>query len=176
MSHLHNQMSPPSWSVPILLGAAFVVLVQGLLQVAVGDAACCCAPLLALLYGFLPAFVAQRRDALLTPGQGFAVAFIATGIGMLVWAVSNYLYTGGTVPAGYEEAIREALENQPDLPPEEREALVDMLIAVHPYVPVILTAVVSLIAAFVGLITSLIFRPRFPPDQAPPHTGDPTGV
>ena len=51
-----------------------------------------------------------------------------------------------------------------------------MLIAVHPYVPVILTAVVSLIAAFVGLITSLIFRPRFPPDQAPPHTGDPTGV
>jgi len=178
--HMHHGSPPPGWAVPILVGAASALLVQGALGVLAnsdqGCFLCCCAPVVALPYGFLPAFIAQRRDPTLTPGQGLAIAAIATGIGTVAWAIVIAATTDSSAIEKFESVVREALveveRTAPPgqkLSPEDRDRVIAALVGVYPYLPVIQAAVLSLMAGVVGLLTVLIFRPRrrapAPPQQ-----------
>lgn len=153
----------PSWAVPIAFGAVFTFVLQALLAVGqalpvmpVQFAACCCCAVGFLPSGFVPAFLAARRDPLLTAGQGFSVAFIAVGLGAIVWAMLGALSASSLDP----QLIRESVEaTQTGVPAEQRlsseelDELVAFLVRVLPFVPAIQAAVTTVLAGFVGMMT-----------------------
>jgi len=97
----------PSWRWPIALGALSTlvlhlpVLWENLLWVAL----CASFGVTGMFCGVLPAWIALRRDPQPTLGSGFAVSFIATGIGAVSLAVTTLL-RGFSIPAEQEEAWR----------------------------------------------------------------------
>ena len=78
---------------PIAVTAMVTVLVQWVPFLFAGIApqlACattCCCGVGWIPVGVLAALLVMQRDPLITPGQGFSVSFIATGIGSVVSAI-----------------------------------------------------------------------------------------
>lgn len=165
----------PSWAVPIAAGAfgTFVLLLlfgigQTVPQASVAlTSACCCAAGF-LPYGFLPAWIATRRDPRLTPGQGFAVAFIGVGLGTVVWAVLNTPSFQQVDPALLREWFETAQEGMPveqRRSKEEIDQMFETTRALIPYVPAIYATVTTLLAGFVGMLTVRIVRGRARPPE-----------
>jgi hypothetical protein len=160
--------TPPSWLVPILIGAAFTFVVQALwdaIDPGYGTGACCCGTVSSVVYGFLPAFVAQRRDPSLHAGQGFVVAFIGVGLAMVVWAAIHWGSTDAERIGEFERFVREQMEQAgqqagTQLTAEERDEAVRMLVEAFPFIPVVTAGVVTVLAGLGGLLTALVFQPR----------------
>lgn len=158
--HPPDPHSTPSWLVPIVTGAVVTFAglfvlgrvaldTQGPLSVATG----CCCVLSFVPFGALPAWVAARRDPLLTAGHGFAVAFIAVGLGALVWAGLEATYGAEIDP---EEVRRQMVEQAPPdstLSEEEIQRVADCVVAAFPYMPAVAASVTTLLAGFVGMMT-----------------------
>jgi hypothetical protein len=164
----------PTWTVPILFGASATFVLTGLLtfmmstpNAGVRLTACCCCGAAFIPYGLIPALVAMRRDPTLTTAQGFAVSFIAVGIGMVVWA--GMIVLSGETPSVDPAVLRQQLvDYQKDLPEdqkstaEELDAMVDFTIGLLPYVPVIVATGMTLLAGLAGMLFTSITRPRLP--------------
>jgi hypothetical protein len=151
----------PSWAVPIAFGALFTFVLQALIAVGqavpvVQFAACCCCAVGFVPSGFVPAFLAARRDPHLTAGQGFAVSFIAVGIGTIAWAVIGALSVSSQDPQLIRDAVMAAQEGLPAdqrLEQEELDALTDFLRAVLPFVPAVQAAVTTVFAGIAGMLS-----------------------
>ncbi len=169
---------PPSWVTPIAIGAVFAFVVGGLPMLFTGargpdsvGLSCCCGMVLFVPFGFLPAFLALRRDPYTTPGQGFTVAFIAVGIGQILWAIMQSLGIDSDSIAEFESQLREfmqaANQEQPAdrrLAAEDLDAVVESVVRMLPYLPVFTAGIVSLLSGLVGLFSVAVFRSRRPPE------------
>lgn len=153
----------PSWAVPIAFGAVFTFVLQALWTIGqalpvlpVQFAACCCCAGSFLPSGFVPAFLAARRDPHLTAGQGFAVAFIAVGLGTIVWAVIGALSASSHDPQLIRDAVAAAQDGAPAdqrLSGEELDQLTDFLVSILPFVPAVQAAVTTVLAGLAGMLT-----------------------
>ena len=89
----------PSWHWPIAFGAAGTVVLhmpvlwENLLWVAL----CASFGVTGMFCGVLPAWLALRRDPQPTLGSGFAVSFIAVGLGAISLAITT-LWRGFALP------------------------------------------------------------------------------
>ena len=177
------QPSAPSWIRPIFLGslvaiACYVLPYLSMLAVPVASCAltpCFCGVAL-LPMGFVPAWLAALQDPRTTPGQGFTVSFIASGIGGIV---ANLPFALGSNELDREEMLRrmhESLEESAAtgrIPADQVEQVKQMgewVVDVMPYVPIVVAAAGTVAAGVVGMITvaSMISRRarRMPPPDA----------
>jgi hypothetical protein len=153
----------PPWTVPIAFGAVFTFVLQALLTIGqalpvlpVQFAACCCCCVGFVPSGFVPAFLAARRDPHLTAGQGFAVAFIAVGLGTIFWTLLGATSASGYDPQLIRDAVVAAQDGVPaeqQLSAEELEELTAFLVTVLPFVPAVQAAVTTVLAGIAGMIT-----------------------
>ncbi len=171
----------PSWLPPIAIGAlataAGTMLLLGLVFSGIPSAstpAQCCCSIAFVPFGALPAWLAFRRDRRLTPGQGFAVAFIAVGLGSVLWAGSMVLTHG--MPEFDAAGLRKTLEEQEQKKPENErvpQEQVDRVIAfmqqVWSFVPAVVALLLTVFGGLSGLITASILRSRAPPATSPPE-------
>ena len=104
------------------------------------------------------------------PVQGFAVSFIAPGIGALAVAFVVMGVQGWEVPPDFLEQARETLEElNRDVPageqrsPEEIEELVEIFGQVAQFMPVIASGLVIVVGGLSGLVTVLFMGRRVPP-------------
>ncbi len=173
----------PSWNLPITVGAILAFFTQILVGTAMQHpvlwcvASCaCCGGVIPL--GWLPAFLAKKRDPWLASSQGFVIAFIAVGLGSLA-AAAIQVFAPIKVPApqgqdaDWREALRKAFteaqrDGAADLDPAEFERALDAVEKLLPYVPVVVAAVLTVISAFVGMVTVALMRAPQPPPQPPP--------
>ncbi len=158
----------PSWTGPIVIGAITTVLTQlmvSVLAAVVPAAASCCCMFEAIPLGLIPAWLAVSRDPRLTPGQGFAVSFIAVGIGSLCVAVvaSLELRSVDTTALRHElmQMIAQWAEasGQP-MPEAERAARAEQLIGMRQYVPAVVATVLTVLAGITGMIGVRFARQR----------------
>jgi hypothetical protein len=170
--HGHPEPERRSWLPPIVIGALVTYAGSALLIWAmfaglpgVGVVAQCACTLAFVPFGAIPAWLTFRRDPALTPGQGFAVAFIAVGLGSVLWAGARI--ASSEVPRLDTPAIREAIErSQEELPADERasaeqiDATIRFLEAVWPYVPAILALLLTVFGGLSGLVTAVILQAR----------------
>lgn len=187
MSQLPLQPPPPSWLPTIFVGALAVVAVQlllaafGVVASAVAPAGpvpgvvaqcsllCCCA-LQPLPIGAFIGFMAWRRDPALTPGQGFAVSFIAAGVGTLIMAVPQVLSASSVDDR--ERQIREVLQQMNEtattkMSPEAIQEVASGAAELTPYIPVVSALVVTVFAGICGLFTVGYLRSRGAPPVVP---------
>ncbi|HLQ38089.1 MAG TPA: hypothetical protein VK348_09825 [Planctomycetota bacterium] len=141
----------PSWIVPVAVGALATAALHGF---AVQDNilwlcfSCGCT---GMPVGLLPALLAVRRDPLMGAGSGFALAFIATGLGAI-------LVAGMTVWRGFDisddelEALRQSWANLKMTPPEIQRNI-DFL---HHYGGTIAVFVAGLIALNGGISGAVV--------------------
>lgn len=169
---------------PILFGAAVAFLTTALLglltsipNAAANFAACCCCAGTFVPFGVVPSIVALRRDPGLSVAQGFAVSFIAVGVGMIAWTVVVTMSGGRNVD---ETELRRLFEEaQQQMPADNRwteqelDAAVASAAGILPYVPVLAAAIVTLLSGLIGSLTVAMLRPRH--RHPPLHTGDPSG-
>lgn len=144
---------------------------------------CCCCPLEVVPLGVLPAMLMLRRDPALTPGQGFAVSFIANGIGSIVLAVSDLVRFDGQARDALIADFRQQLERlneraEQKLTAEQMDDLVNAMAAIQPYVPVVFAAVFTVLAGMCGLFAVDFLRrrralPRPPIPPTPPVSPPP---
>ena len=162
----------PSWVVPIASGAlaTFVLHSFSLLNPGLWGLTCCTCGLSGVPVGFLPAFLARRQDPQLGPVQGFAVSFIATGIGALALAFLVMGVMGWEIPPEWPETIREGFsEANRDLPPDEQlspeeiEDVVQLIGQGLQLLPVIASGMVIVMGGLTGLITVSLMGRRAPP-------------
>ena len=184
-SYLH-QIPPPSWVPVIAIGALLTMLAQlaGYMLPAllpqVGCFSSCCCALEPIPIGIVPALLAHRRDPALTPGQGFAVSFIATGLGSAIVALISILGTDQQGRAEYERIARETVQSINEsapaadrLTPEQVDASVATMMSVMPYVPVVLAMVFAVAAGVFGLLVVGMLRKRSAPPPVNPPTSPP---
>jgi hypothetical protein len=153
----------PPWTVPIAFGAVFTFVLQALLTIGqalpvlpVQFAACCCCCVGFVPSGFVPAFLAARRDRYLTAGQGFAVAFIAVGLGTIPCALVDSLRAARVDRQFLRDAVVAAQDGVPaeeQLSEEGLENLTDFLVSVLPFMPAVQAAVTIVLAGLVGMLT-----------------------
>lgn len=165
----------PSWLPPIALGAMFTVLVQlasavvGALVPQAQVGLCCCCAVETLPIGAVPAWLAARQDRRLRPAQGFAVAFIAAGLGSVVVAFVLFLQMRGMDTGEVRESVRAALEQANAtsgtgaLTREEIDRYAGAVVELFRFAPAIMATATTLLAAVVGMITVNVVRRR---DQA----------
>ena len=174
---------PPSWLPTILVGSMTVILLQLFTQTALGvtfDSVvaqcamlCCCAIQPAPIGAFI-SFLALRRDPALTPGQGFTVAFIASGVGALIVALPQVLDAPSV--SERESAVLQQLESvNEQMAPADKFTAQEMqeaaasIAQLMPYVPVVVALVFTVIAGVCGLLTAGYLRGRIattpPPGQ-----------
>lgn len=169
MSTPYPPEHPPSWVVPIAAGALATFGLQSLtlLLPVLWCATCCTCGLSGVPVGFLPAILAVRQDPNMSPVQGFAVSFIATGIGALAVAFVVMGVQGWEVPPDALEQIREGLtELNRDAPageqlsPEEIEGFVDTFGQLAQFLPVIASGLVIVMGGLSGMVTVSFMRRR----------------
>lgn len=160
--------SSPSWSVPIAAGSVvtfLTLLLVGALQ-STGAAqfamvaACCCVGGF-LPYGLLPAWLASRRDPLLTVGQGFSVAFIAVGIGTIFWAGIVAWNFEPADPELLRQAIQDAQQGVPEndrMPDPQIDDLVELTGRVMPFLPAVYATITSLLGGLAGSVLVAVTR------------------
>ena len=177
--HLPDQPRA-SWLAPIALGAlttiAFCIglpLLATLVPGAAGGCVFCCAlPLAPALLGYVPVAVALRRDPALSVGQGFALAFIAVGLGAVVAAIAGVAAVQAIDPSEIRDFVDRTVEQMPaeersNFPPERVAEVKDVAVDALPYVPVMLAALLTLCAGLAGLVLTAVLR-RAP---VPPPNG-----
>jgi hypothetical protein len=136
-----------SWALPIACGAAATCLFtwpalhSNILWLGV----CCTAPLFGSAIGMVPAALALRREPYLGAGSGFAVAFIAVGLGG-VPMVAATLLRGFAVDEPSLEALRK------DFTPEEVDSLVDVALRFGPTLAVVGAGLLALAAGVIGAV------------------------
>jgi hypothetical protein len=156
----------PSWALPICCGAAATCLITwpALQTNVLWLGFCFFSPLVGGALGMVPASLALRREPWLGAGSGFAVAFIAVGLGS-VPMVAATLLRGFAVDEPSIEALRK------DFTPEELGPLVD--IARH-YSPTLAVVAAGLLALGAGVIGAVLAgwverrHRRSAPPPAPP--------
>lgn len=181
--HQPDHLASPSWAVPIALGAlgTFALLLvfgagQALPVPGLQMAACCCCAAGFLPYGVLPAWIAVRRDPRLTGGQGFAVAFIAVGLGTIVWAALVASAESAVDPATLRESLEQAREGMPAdqrMSDEDLTQMVDAVQELLPFLPALYAVVTTVLAGFVGMITVGMVRRRRRAPRDPCEDTDP---
>jgi len=159
----HPPPQQPSWAVPIAFGALFTFVLQALYMVGkelpvlpIQFAACCCCLGAFIPSGSVPAFLAARRDRYLTAGQGFAVAFIAVGLGTIPCALVDSLRAARVDRQFLRDAVVAAQDGVPaeeQLSEEGLENLTDFLVSVLPFMPAVQAAVTIVLAGLVGMLT-----------------------
>jgi hypothetical protein len=169
---LPPQPTAPSWTLPIAVGAAFTFVFSFASSQTPLPAGCCCCVTLPLPLGVLPAMIALRRDAALTPAQGFAVSFIAVGLGAALLALLSVALAQGVNLTEMELELRRTFDelNRAQgggLSQEQIERSVGIAMRLAPYGPAIVAAVLSVVAGVTGLLTVAILRRRSPPPALP---------
>lgn len=157
----------PSWFAPIAIGALATFLLHSLaLVVPVFWLASCCCGATGVPVGFLPAFLAIRQDPDLSPGQGFAVSFIATGIGSLGVAFLVMVVLGWNMTPEDRDRIRQFFEREQQLSPQEIDQAVEITGQLIQFMPLIASGMVIVAGGLTGLVTGLLMRRRALPPQA----------
>lgn len=150
-----SAQAQPSWRGPILWGSfvtMFVhapVVLQHLLWVVVLGVF----GATGLLIGVLPVWLASRREEL-GAMSGFSLAFIASGLGMIV-LVSLTLLPGFVVTAEQEELWREALLSEATNPGDVDTFFASLRSGSGEMIAVLAATCVAFTAGFSGGITAL---------------------
>jgi len=149
-----------SWFKPIFVGALFAAI--GFATVTMVTPCCCGAAVLPA--AVLPALIAWRDDTRMKPGHGFAVSFIAVGIGAILVAT----------PMAFEfrkfdaEELRATLREQaaksmgPDVSAADIDVAVEAMATIWPYTPLVGAVVLTVMAGLLGLVTVAMLRRRGP--------------
>ncbi|MBK8100046.1 MAG: hypothetical protein IPK26_23330 [Planctomycetes bacterium] len=163
---------PPPWTVPIAVGALTTALLHGavlwepsLWLPVLGACGCSASPI-----GLLPAGLALRRDPKMGPAAGFAVAFIAVGLGAIALTAITLLH-GFEITPETERAWRESLQGA-NYKTEDIERLIGALHDSGGALPVLAATLLALAggisgAALAGLAVRRSRRALAPP-SAPP--------
>jgi hypothetical protein len=149
--------------VPVLAGALTTAALHGL---AVQHhilwyvfATCCgCS---GIPVGFVPAALAVRRDPWMGAGAGFAVAFLATGLGAIAVAAVTVL-RGFEVPKEQIETVREAMLKQPDVNKDDVQHMLDLLLSAGPLFTVFAAALIALTGGITGAVVAAVASRRRP--------------
>ena len=169
---------PPSWTPVIIVGAfaAFLSQFVSLTVVSMMPLAlpCCCA-MEALPVGVGLGLWALRRDVYTTPGQGFAVSFIAAGLGSAVIVILAIMVTNPqNLDLIANESQRVLEQANAELPAGERlseediDAAVQMMVDIQPYIPIVRALVFSTISGVCGLFAVGLLRRRASRQVMPP--------
>jgi hypothetical protein len=155
--------SRPSWALPIGCGAAATCLFtwpalhNNILWLGV----CCTAPLVGSAIGMVPAALALRREPYLGAGSGFAVAFIAVGLGS-VPMVAATLLAGFAVDEPSLEVLRK------DFQREEIDQLVEVALRFGPMLAVVGAGLLAFAAGVIGAVLAGWVERRARRRRAPP--------
>ncbi len=109
------------------------------------------------LVGFLPAFLAARRDAGVRAAQGFTVSFIAVGLGAFLVACGSMLFS--EISAGLRTEVSDVMDQAMadagrELTPEERTEMLDTVMTFMKYSPVTGAILLSVCGGIVGALTA----------------------
>ena len=160
----------PSWTGPILLTSLATVLVHlfvGVLGAQLGSISFCVCCGLLIPIGFLPIAMVAPRDPQFTPRDGFVLGFLAVGAGATLFAAWHVYQWHGVDVGNLEREIREGLRQVQDpLPPDQRwsaeelDQIVGALLGMAPYFGVLIAVVETVVAAFVGMVATVLIRRR----------------
>jgi len=167
----------PSWTVPVVAGAFATVLLHSwlLINPQWWVPACCLVCVTGIPVGFVPAVLATRRDPFMGAGSGFAVAFLAVGLGATALAIAAFAQ-GFQVSAGTLDLIEQQLRKDPKHTDADVANAVQALQQAGPFLPVVAAGLLSLSGGVAGAIVAAFAgrRPRYPYwPPAGPYQGQP---
>jgi predicted outer membrane lipoprotein len=138
----------PSWALPICCGAAATCLITwpALQTNVLWLGFCFFSPLVGGALGMVPASLALRREPWLGAGSGFAVAFIAVGLGS-VPMVAATLLRGFAV----DEPVIEALRSD-GFPQEKIDQFVDTALRFGPTLAIVGAGLLACAAGVIGAV------------------------
>lgn len=132
---------------------------------------CCLFGCTGVPVGFIPALMATRRDPWMGAGSGFAVAFLAVGLGAAAMAIAAFARRF-TISAEFLEQLRETMRKDGNLSDADITRALDALQDAAPFVPVVSAGLLALSAGVCGAIVAALAgrRPRHPywPASGPP--------
>lgn len=160
----------PSWTVPVLVGALATLLLHSplLVQDQFWIPLCCTLGCSGVPVGFVPAFLASRRDPWLGPGAGFAVSFLAVGLGAVVLAGVTMVRGFGIDPQVLD-AIADQLRSDRQLTEEEVQRSLQATEDFARFFPVLGASFVAISAGVCGAVVGAFAgrRHRHPPPGWP---------
>ena len=158
------QAPRPSWTVPVLAGAFATILLHSplLIDSQLWLLATCLVCCTGIPVGFVPAILATRRDPWMGAGSGFAVAFLAVGLGATALAIAAFAQGYQLSPATLEY-LEESLRSQKK-PDADIAKQMQALQQAAPFFPVVAAGLLSLSGGVSGAIVAALVgrRPRHP--------------
>jgi hypothetical protein len=173
----YPQQAPrPSWTVPVLVGAFATILLHSpvLIDTQWWLPACCLVCVTGVPVGFVPALLATRRDPWMGAGSGFAVAFLAVGLGATALAIAAFAQGFHISPKTLdflEEQMRKESRSDADI-----QNALQALQQAAPFIPVVCAGLLALSGGVSGAIVAAFAgrRPRHPYwPPAGPYQGQP---
>ena len=160
---------------PALLGGLFIGVISALPVVGSLNICCC---LWVVLGGGLTVYLQQQRTPEpLETGEAVLGGLIAGLVGAVLYVVFQSMMLSIVGPIS-QDAIRDALERNPDVPAEVRDMILRFssgqgMLALMLAINIPVMAVFSMLGALLGLA---IFRKKVPPAYVPPPPPAPPGV
>lgn len=167
---------PPSWIGPISLGAAVTFALHTaplLLQDVLWCCLTCCLGSTGIPGGVAAALMAASRDPRVRWGQGFVVAFLASGVGGLPIG----FLTAMDPPVLSDEqrtTMREGFQEQPEMTEEQIGQIIELAADVYPMLPFFNVLAVIVVGGLAGMVTAG-FVNRLPPTPGPHPPTPPHG-
>jgi hypothetical protein len=158
----------PSWPVPVLVGAAATVALHSpiLLHDQLWLPLCITCGCSGVPVGFVPAFLAGRRDPGMGAGAGFAVAFLAVALGAVIMAAVAMI-RGFAIDPELLETIAETWRTDGRLSEDQITEMLSFLDRSARFMPAIGAALVALSGGVCGAVVGAFARRRRPPSQDP---------
>jgi len=147
---------------PALLGGLLIGVLSVLPVVSAGNLCCC---LWVIVGGILTVYLQQQRTPMPVETADAVIGGLIAGlIGAVIVVVGQSLMVTMT-GAIWQDQLREALDQAPEVPPEARDAIMRMLTGSGLFVALFaillpLYAIFSMLGALIGLA---IFRKKTPP-------------
>jgi hypothetical protein len=157
---------------PALLGGLFIGVLSSLPLVGSANICCC---LWVVVGGVLTAYLQQQSRPTPLEGAEAALGGLLAGVvgGIISVAAAALLLSGATTGVGIEDRLREMLDNSPQVSPEVRDTVLNLVAGQRFF---LLVAVVTLpIYSVFGMLGALlglaIFRKKNPPPATPSIDG-----
>jgi hypothetical protein len=170
------QVPRPSWTVPVVAGAIATVALHSwvLINPDWWLPACCFVCVTGIPVGFVPAVLATRRDPWMGAGSGFAVAFLAVGLGATALAIAAFAQ-GFQVSGKTLDLIEQQLRKDPSHTDADVANAIQALQQAGPFIPVVAAGLLSLTGGVAGAIVAALAgrRARYPWPPAGPYQGQP---
>ena len=155
-----------------LLGGLFIGVLSSLPLVNLGNACCC---LWVVTGGLLSVYLRQQQQPLpIETGEALLTGLLAGAIGAALTIVASSFVLQVTGPM-WQDQFREQIDANPDLPPQIREMLLNMMnrrgLALLQFA--VTLPVFAIFSALGALLGAAIFRKKMPPavPPVPPAAG-----